>query len=397
MDSIQRAVINLLQGEGLFYASLLMQMRRVDDPNLPEHALAGVSVQNGRILLHVDAPRLEKFSTEQVQRILTHELLHLCYEHLSRLDSKHPYTWNIASDLSINCLIPKMDLGLIPGKEPFTNFPVGKTAEFYYTALHDKIKNYTASYNADGSVTITYDKTGKSVTYQPTGDHSGWKKSGGKGEADSITREVIKQAVAEAARQVKKAQGQFPAGIEELIKELLGKEVVNWRKLLKQYVGNAVKADRHYTWKRESKRYGADQKGRCHTRTLDIAVAIDTSGSISTEDFGEFMTEIYGLMKSYKAAITILECDAAVQKVYKLQKHGKVDTKFKGRGGTSFVPSFKYFEEKRSKPSLLIYFTDGYGDFPPKETMRTVWVITSSGSGDIKVPFGRVIKLDKHK
>ena len=394
MNKVQKAIISLLQGDGVFYASLLMQMQQVDGKDLPKDALAAVSVQNGRIKLHIDPDRLEKVSLEDCSRILEHECIHLTMEHLSRIGSRHPYVWNIAADLAVNSLIPHMSMGLVPGKEPFKDFPAGKTAEFYYAMLQNKIKNYTVTFNPDGSITVKDDKTGEEATYQPTGSHKDWGKSGGNSDADTITREVIKQAVEEAARQVKKCQGRFPAGIEELIKELLGKEVVNWKKLFKQYVGNVVKADRYYSWKRENKRYGVDQKGRSHTRTLDIAVAIDTSGSISNEEFQEFITEIYGIMRSYKAEVTIIECDAAVQKTYKLKKYGKVDTQFKGRGGTDFRPVFEYFKEKKRKPGLLVFFTDLEGSFPDKETVRTLWVRTSNGYSD-KVPWGRLIMLPK--
>ena len=73
MDKVQKGIIHLLNGDGVFYASLLMQMQRRHAPDLPESALAAVSVENGRILLHVDPPRLEKFGIDQVSRILEHD------------------------------------------------------------------------------------------------------------------------------------------------------------------------------------------------------------------------------------------------------------------------------------------------------------------------------------
>jgi predicted metal-dependent peptidase len=395
MDKIQKAIITLLQGEGVFYASLLMQMVRVSGASLPENALAGVSVQNGRIYLYVDPPRLEKFSVETVARILEHECLHLVLEHITRRGAKHPYIWNIATDLAANSLINGMDVGLLPGKEPFEKFARGKTSEFYYALLQNKIQGYSVTFNADGSITVKNDKTGEEHTYQPSGDHKEWEKSTGE-TADNLTREVIKQAVEEATKQARQ-QGKLPGGLEEIIDKLLGKEKVNWRKLLKQYIGNSVRADSKYSWKRESKRYGIDQKGKVRNRMISLALAIDTSGSISEQDFQEFMTEIYGLMKSYKTKVTVMECDAEVQKVYTLHKHGKVDTKFKGRGGTSFVPVFEYFEKnKRMKPDVLVYFTDLCGSFPEKETVRTVWVRTSQGYGaSDHVPFGKLIIIPK--
>lgn len=390
MDKVQKALIHLLGGEGVFYASLLMQMQHRDGKDLPKDALAAVSVQNGRIVLHIDPARLEEFSVEQVARIFEHECLHLVLEHLGRRENRHPYLWNIAADLAVNSLINGMDMGLLAGKEPFSDFPSKKSSDFYYALVRDKADKKEVTFNADGTVTVTDKKTGKSITLKPTGDHSDWEKSSSSA-SDALAKEVIKQAVAEAHAQAKQA-GKWPSGIKELVEELLGKEKVNWKQLLRQYIGNKVKAGSKHTWKRESKRFGVLQKGKTKHRTVKIGIVIDTSGSVSQEEFQEFMTEIYGIMNCYKTDITILECDAKVQKVYTLKKYAKIDAKFAGRGGTSFIPPFEYFEGegRRKKPELLVFFTDLEGPFPPKETVRTIWLRTSKGYATT-VPFGKLI------
>lgn len=392
MDKVQKAIIYLLSGEGVFYASLLMQMQHRDGKDLPKDALAAVSVQNGRIVLYIDPPRLDKFSVEQVSRILEHECLHLVLEHIGRMENRHPYVWNIATDLAVNSLIKGMDMGLLAGKEPFSDFTPNKSADFYYAMLRNKVDMKEVTFNADGSVTVKDSRTGKTETLHPTGDHKDWEKTTG-GAADSLTKEVIKQAVAEAASQAKQA-GKWPAGIKELVDELLGKETVNWKQLLRQYIGNKVRAGSKHSWKRESKRFGVLQKGKLKNRMIRLGIGIDTSGSVSSEELQEFMAEIKGIMGSYKTDITIVECDAAVQKTYTLKKHMKVDPKFKGRGGTDFRPVFEHFmsNKVKQKPELLIFFTDGEGPAPDKEVLKTVWVLTSHTS--IKdMPFGRTLKI----
>ena len=390
MDKYQKALVNLLSGDGIFYASLLMQMRVTDGKDLPEGALAAVSVQNGRIHLHIDPVRLEPFSVDQVSRILEHECLHLVLEHLSRMEGRQPYVWNIATDLAINSLISGMDMGLLCGKEPFTDLPPKKSGDFYYAAIRDKYHKGEVTFHPDGTITVKDGKTGKVTTLKPTGDHSEWGKVGSADEG--LMREVIKQAVAEAAAQAK-AAGKWPGGIKELVEELLGKETVNWKRLLKQYIGNKVKSGSKHTWKRESKRFGVLQKGKSKTRIIKIGIAIDTSGSVSTEEFQEFMTEIYRLMNSYKTDIQIVECDAKIQKTYTLKKHGKIDTKFAGRGGTDFRPVFEHFDKIRSKPELLIFFTDGEDPVPEvAPSLKTLWILTSR-SYVKEMSFGKSIKI----
>ena len=50
-------------------------------------------------------------------------------------------------------------------------------------------------------------------------------------------------------------------------------------------------------------------------------------------------------------------------------------------------------KENPGEEQILIYFTDGYGDIPPKPTYPVLWVITPDGKN--QVPWGSVIKLDK--
>jgi len=394
MDKMQKALIHLLGGDGIFYASLLMQMRTIDGKDLPKDALAAVSVQNGRIQLHIDPPRLEPFSVDQVARILEHECLHLVLEHIGRMENRHPYLWNIATDLAVNSLINGMDMGLLCGKEPFTDIPEKKSADFYYAILRDKYDMKEVTFNADGTVTVKDGKTGKSVTLKPTGDHKDWEKSSSSA-AEALAKEVIKQAVAEAAASAK-AAGKWPAGVKELVDDLLGAEKINWKRLLRQYIGNKVKSGQKNSWKRESKRFGEMQKGKLKNRIVKIGVAIDTSGSVSSAELQEFMNEINAIMGSYKTDITILECDAAVQKVYTMKRHMKVDPKFAGRGGTSFIPPYEYFKGvgKGKRPELLVYFTDAEGTAPATEEIKTVWVITSASSIET-MPWGRVLKIPR--
>ncbi len=336
--------------------------------------------------------------TYSVHNIISSNCLHLVLEHLGRMENRNGYIWNLATDCSINSIIDGWDIKgtCMPGKEGFSDFPSKKTADFYYALLRDKVDKMEVTFNIDGSVTVKDGKTGKSVTFKPSpGSHKDWEKSSASA-AEGLAREVIKQAVAEAYQQAKQA-GKFPGGIKELIEELLGKEKFNWKQLLRQYIGNQVKAGSRQTWKRESKRFGVTQKGKSKNRIIKLGIGIDTSGSISTYDFQEFMTEVRGIMSAYKTDITIVECDADIQRHYTLKKYMKIKPDFKGRGGTDFNPFFKFFlegEGKASRPELLIIFTDAYGPYPDKEPMKTLWVITSSS--DIKeMKWGKVINIPR--
>lgn len=395
MDKIQKAMIALLQGKGVFYASLLMQMNRKEGKDiLPENALAAVRVLNGRIELLTNCALYDKFNLDQMARILEHECLHLILEHSSRAPRGSGMTWNIATDLAVNSLIPGMDLGVIPGKDQFKDVPFQKTAEFYYALLHDKSKMEVTE-NADGTITIKDKKTGKSTTFKPghcESAHGGKEKTS---DAEKLAREVVKQAIEQAHDDSNRAGGGPPGELESIIKEFLKKPSFNWKQLLRQYIGNSVKADSRYTWKRESKRFGVNQKGKTKNRILNVAVAIDTSGSITDEDLAEFIGEIKGIQQSYKSSIHVVECGTQVDRSYDLKPSTKINSKFFGRGGGDFRPVFKYFQEKKGKrPAVLVYFSDCFEQFPDKETIPTIWVRPSQvANSPAQVPFGKVIQV----
>jgi predicted metal-dependent peptidase len=144
---------------------------------------------------------------------------------------------------------------------------------------------------------------------------------------------------------------------------------------------------------RPSRRFGEEQKGRVALRRLHLAVAIDTSGSISTEQLCLFAAEVRNLAASYRSAVTVLECDAQVQKVYPLRGL-QVDMRFKGRGGTDFNPVFDHLREERVPANVLIFLTDLYGAFPGRAPPYPVLWVVPPGSAGERVPFGRKIVLD---
>jgi len=330
----------------------------------------------------------------RVCAILEHELLHLVYEHVlrSKLYNRIPIIYNIATDIAINQYIPNLDTSkfLIPDK---FDLPNNKDAEFYYNEL---IKN--AKYTSTNSGGNKDDKGNSSITYKGTNvgqlvdSHKKWKTSSN----DNLAKEVLKQAVREAYQQSQKSRGHLSSYLEEQIEKLLSPPTISWKSLLRQYVGNTVKTGFRSSWIRPNRRLGEGFKGKISKRTIKIAVAIDTSGSVGSEEFKEFISEIKGIMNSYKATINIIECDATIQKEYELKPYSKIDTKFKGRGGTDYKPVFDLLNKKR-EVDLLIYFTDLYCDFDgcnPKG-YKIIWICTSKGNYENKPPFGKLIRIKK--
>ena len=114
----------------------------------------------------------------------------------------------------------------------------------------------------------------------------------------------------------------------------------------------------------------------------EFVIAIDTSGSTSGELVQKFVQKTYNILKSTESFFTkinlhIIQCDADIQEDKKIACQEDFDEylksmKIRGLGGTDFRPVFEYVERLRQNKEFsnlkgLIYFTDGYGEFPAKK------------------------------
>lgn len=117
-------------------------------------------------------------------------------------------------------------------------------------------------------------------------------------------------------------------------------------------------------------------------RIREFVIAIDTSGSTSGSLVQTFVQKTYNILKSTesffsKINLHIIQCDADIQEDVKITSQQEFDVYLKhmqlhGLGGTDFRPVFEYVNglvDRKEFDNLkgLIYFTDGYGDFPTKK------------------------------
>ena len=137
-------------------------------------------------------------------------------------------------------------------------------------------------------------------------------------------------------------------------------------------------------------------------RIKEFVIAIDTSGSVQGEVVQKFIQKTYNILKSTetftsKVNIHIIQCDAALQEDKKITNQKEFDEyiktmKLHGFGGTDFNPVFDYVyklikEKEFSNLKGLIYFTDGYGDFPKQKTpYTTAFVFLDDNYNNYEIP-----------
>ena len=138
-------------------------------------------------------------------------------------------------------------------------------------------------------------------------------------------------------------------------------------------------------------------------RVEELVIVIDTSASCQDTMVQRFLNETAAILARqenffHKVNIHILECDNRVQQditIRDVNEMKRYASQFhiKGGYGTDFRPAFAYVEEMQRRGQLktlrgLLYFTDGFGDYPVKPTKYdTAFVFyKDSDINDEKVP-----------
>jgi predicted metal-dependent peptidase len=174
---------------------------------------------------------------------------------------------------------------------------------------------------------------------------------------------------------------------------------MNWRQIIRQQIQSTIRND--YTFARPSRKgwhIGAILPGMNYLETIDIAVSLDMSGSISNEMAQDFLGEIKNIMEEFKDyKIKLWTFDTRVYNEQDFDAHGGsdlLDYDIQGGGGTEFDCNWNYMKEHDINPKKFIMFTDGYpyGSWGDENYCDTVFVI--HGNDSIVPPFGTVAYYD---
>jgi predicted metal-dependent peptidase len=131
-----------------------------------------------------------------------------------------------------------------------------------------------------------------------------------------------------------------------------------------------------------------------------VTVAIDTSGSMGTEEMTTALRETKGILNATGAQVEIIAADTRVTDVKKVQRVDDVRKLLKGGGGTDFRPVFELLERRSSgRPDVVIYMTDGYGPAParPPAGMLVIWLLMGRWGHKKPCNWGEVLEVKATK
>ena len=178
--------------------------------------------------------------------------------------------------------------------------------------------------------------------------------------------------------------GSLPGDMVELIKKAAeGK--IDYRGALRTFRSSILSQKRRLTRMRPSRRFGFEQMGSHYDFTTRLLIAIDTSGSVGSEELGRYFRIITTFFKYGIQEIDVLMFDDEVQGepiTFTEAKKNKQEFKVRGRGGTNFQAPVNYVKEHPNYDGLII-ITDGYAptpDVPPFLRAKLLWVIDNEPS-----------------
>ena len=178
--------------------------------------------------------------------------------------------------------------------------------------------------------------------------------------------------------------GSLPGGLIELIKKTAeGK--IDYRAVLRMFRASIISQKRRLTRMRPSRRFGFEQMGSRYDFTTRLLIAIDTSGSVGSEELGRYFRIITTFFKYGIQEIDVLMFDTVVHgdplplsEAKKSQQEFKVE----GRGGTHFQAPIDYMVAHPQYDGLII-LTDGCApnpEVPPHLRTKLLWVIDNESS-----------------
>lgn len=292
--------------------------------------------------------------TEQLMRI-----------EMIRLFLKHPYerepegcsreAMSIGSNITIAdgyCTLHKEKL---PLQEPgFYHLPMGMYYEWYAKEIQrqnqDDKSDSSASEESSSDSKSSSDN--KADSPKASADHASlWRE-------DSLQRQKINELIDRTTD-----WGTLPADVVETIKASTQARISN-RLIWQGFQSAILNSQRKLTRMRPNRRTGFLQMGNSHQFKTRLLIAIDVSGSITTNTLEDFYSSVNRMFRYGIAQIDTCQFDADLGPIEPMQKTS-AEIQVTGRGGTSFQPLFDYIKDHKEYDGLII-LTDGQA--PPPET-----------------------------
>jgi predicted metal-dependent peptidase len=349
---------------------------------------------------------------ENLIKVIEHEGMHLLNKHLPRLirilsnetDMSRKKlkikVWNVASDCAANQQMKLFEPIIVNGDPWPPQLPAmwgmpdnEMTEKYFYWLLQNKVKT---------------------VQIPGTPGHAGWADTKGVSDLSSLARKIdhhIQDIIRESVKTFNRERGTLPSHIADLIQGALSPPKAPYYQMIQKW----IKGSRYSKYKRTPTRINRKRvyvfklggsvipkispfPGKMRDLTFDIAVLIDTSGSMSNHAILEGLSGVKNIIeKDRYCYTTVLEVDAAVEKEYQVKRIRDIQFNIKGRGGTTLRPGLERARELGV--DVCLAFTDGYTENInqiPRRALpkKIIWVLGPGSSAENLNQTGPVVWID---
>ena len=423
-QKLTRARTQLLLNQP-FFGSLCLRLKLSPGP-VPTMATDGK-----RILYNPTF--VESLNSAEIEGTLAHEVMHIALAHHCRRGDRQRKTWNEAADYAINPILISNGFTLPAGVLVDPSFDNLSAEEIYARLIHRPSNggnsappSAPAANTSGGSGQQPGSPSPSTPDSQTSGhdsSHSGQQPSQGKdgtpeesplcedrpggfGEVlDATDEDGNPASPAEKSRQERewaiaadqalrsaKMCGHEPGNVARPLEECRQSRQ-DWRAILRDFVAATMPSD--YRWTPPNRRHisrGLYLPSVDRTGLGRIVVAVDTSGSIGTQELEQFAGEISAIAEEAKPeAIHVVYCDAAVQHVQEFGPSEPIQLEPQGGGGTDFRPVFDWVAQNGVNPLCLIYLTDlCCYSYPDSPEYPVLWVTNSRTTA----PLGETVRIE---
>lgn len=357
-----------------FFTAVCFSLKQKIDFSIPTAATDGLSIYyNPAFFLSLPTSS----NNNQQLGVVVHETLHVAYLHMLRATGLNMDVFNQAADHVINLQIIKAGFHLPDWVLKDERFEGMSTEQVYKILMREKKEN-----PGDGQP----NPMGGDLLPSP------------KGETPESVKKKVEQILVQAgirARQEKAPPGSIPGDLQIAIDKLTNPKLP-WQRILQRYVKAQAKED--YSWRRPNRRYFPEHilPSMYSERLIDLAIAVDTSGSVADHEFSHMVGEIASIFKMMKPErMTLLQFDIRLHTETRIKSIRELlACQFTGRGGTMVEPIMDWAE--KHKPQVMLVFTDGGFHNPVGYTQqtqqRTLWLIHNNSN--YTAPFGKTVHYE---
>lgn len=321
----------------------------------------------------------DSLSMETFEFVLAHEVLHIALRHPFRIGNRDAWTYNLAADIVVNGILAHAGFTVPEGVLRLEAIEDRSVEEVYAILLHGR-KTRHARLPRRGEA----GEAGRDLM-----DVLPVPRDVSTGESEAARRQWDEGW--QHARQLMQQPGQTPG---RTMRGISNDDAppLPWQAILYEFIlrdaNDYTEFDRRYIHRGL---YIEQLAGD----SLQLHICIDTSGSIDDVLIGRFFNELQSICASFPfVQVALYFCDVTLYGPYPIDRYSSLP-KPMGGGGTDFRPFFAHPAiQDAGDRDLLLYLTDGYGQFPPSPPLQPLlWVVSPDGEKPETFPFGRVLRL----